>query len=206
MCPGCGASVRHRALALFLRDRPHLLDGSRRVLHFAPEPSLRRVFANVPRTAYLTADLEPGRAQLSADITDLPFRDGWFGLVIVSHVLEHVPALDAALRELERVLSTDGVALLIHPVEELGPTYEDPSIVDPAARLLAFGQDDHVRVLGNDYPDRLREAGLEARHHRCSDELPAHATRRFGVLDPGSTLRASDIYVCVPKRAEANGP
>jgi len=40
-------------------------------------------------------------------------------------------------------------------------TYEDPSIVTPAQRELHFGQYDHVRYHGTDFPDRLRSAGFE---------------------------------------------
>ena len=45
---------------------------------------------------------------LSADITNLPFADGAFDLVICSEVLEHIPEHHSALTELVRVLKPGG--------------------------------------------------------------------------------------------------
>jgi ubiquinone/menaquinone biosynthesis C-methylase UbiE len=50
------------------------------------------------------------------DITLLGFRDGVFDLVLCSHVLEHVSADVAAMRELYRVTCPGGVALVQVPV------------------------------------------------------------------------------------------
>jgi SAM-dependent methyltransferase len=43
-----------------------------------------------------------------ADVTDLPFRDGAFNVVICSEVLEHIPDNHKAVRELIRVLKPGG--------------------------------------------------------------------------------------------------
>ena len=40
-------------------------------------------------------------------------------------------------------------------------TFEDPTIIDPQKRAKLFGQDDHVRVYGKDYADRIRSTGFE---------------------------------------------
>jgi SAM-dependent methyltransferase len=45
---------------------------------------------------------------LVADITTLPFRDGFFDMVICSEVLEHIPNQDGALKEATRVLKSGG--------------------------------------------------------------------------------------------------
>jgi hypothetical protein len=63
------------------------------------------------------------------------------------------------MRELRRVLRPVGWAVIQVPILR-GRTIEDPGEQDPAQRLRRFGQDDHVRVYGNDFLDRLREAGL----------------------------------------------
>jgi len=39
-------------------------------------------------------------------------------------------------------------------------TYEDFSITSPKEREIHFGQDDHVRQYGEDYPERLQKAVL----------------------------------------------
>lgn len=45
---------------------------------------------------------------LQADITSLPFKDGAFNRIICSEVLEHIPQDQQAVRELIRVLDSDG--------------------------------------------------------------------------------------------------
>ena len=49
----------------------------------------------------------------AADATALPFPDGYFGAVLASHVLEHLPDPDAALREWLRVVGGDRGALFV---------------------------------------------------------------------------------------------
>ena len=46
------------------------------------------------------------------------------------------------------------------PVPEV--TVEDATITDPRKREKAFGQDDHVRKFGRDYPKRIEHSGLKA--------------------------------------------
>ena|ERR1700733_562391 len=113
-CPACDSRSRHRGLAVLL---PRLLDEyqPRRVLHFAPEPVLRRYFerANV---AYETADLHLDDAtHTGIDLQRLPFRESSYDFVVCNHVLEHIPNDGAALAEIARTLSPGGVAVLTVP-------------------------------------------------------------------------------------------
>jgi len=52
----------------------------------------------------------------SEDLMGLSFSDDFFDLVLMTDVLEHVPDLDLALRELVRVLKSDGSIVLTVPV------------------------------------------------------------------------------------------
>src|SRR5439155_18486314 len=80
-CPQCGAVERHRMLWLFLRDRG-LLNGTRRLLHMAPEPALRALIEREPGLTYVTADLRSPIASLHADIARLPFAATAFDALI----------------------------------------------------------------------------------------------------------------------------
>ena len=137
----------------------HRLNATQRLSHFAPEPGLaRRCAAAVGR--YVSVDLnsmyEP---QLRTDITAISFREASFDGIICSHVLEHVPADYAAMRECARVLKPGGRFAVQVPMCD-GPTDEDATITDPAIRLQRFRQEDHVRLYGMDITDRLRAAGF----------------------------------------------
>lgn len=46
---------------------------------------------------------------LQGDAQHLPFADGVFDVVMANHMLYHIPDIDAALREIRRVLKPDGI-------------------------------------------------------------------------------------------------
>ena len=48
-------------------------------------------------------------------------------------------------------------------------TIEDPSVKDPRDRLRVFGQEDHVRIYGNDFIGRLNDAGFLVKINRKED-------------------------------------
>ena len=58
-------------------------------------------------------------------------------------------------------------------------TFEDPSITDPAERERLFGQYDHVRQYGLDYPERLREAGFVVTPIDYNQKLTPEAFERY---------------------------
>lgn len=151
-----------------------------RVLHFAPEPFLEKRLASLPGCEYVTTDIEPGRAMVAADITNLPFPACSFDIVICSHVLEHIPDDAAAIRELHRVMADGGWGLLMVPLR-VGPTFEDDSVTAPADRALLFGQSDHVRIYGDDFGSRLEDAGFFVDVVRPQDLCSPRALGEMGI-------------------------
>jgi len=87
-------------------------------------------------------DVSPGRLRATARVLDrraalivadaawLPYRDGGFDKVILSEVLEHLLDDSAALREVYRVLRTEGVVAITVPSQHY------PLLYDPVNRLL----------------------------------------------------------------------
>lgn len=159
-CPRCGAYERHRALWLWLRDFTDFFAAPLDVLHWAPEPGFEARLRALPNLRYESADLEPGVGMATLDITAIDRPDASYDRVLCLHVLEHVGAERAALRELARVLRPGGWAVLQVPITRAGETIEDPDEADPAERLRRFGQADHVRAYGPDVAQRIEAAGL----------------------------------------------
>lgn len=154
-CPACGALERHRLLALGLRDIA--LRGA--VLHFAPEPRVAALL-KTHNIRYTSADLSRTDVDRHLNIEHLDCGNGEYDAVVCSHVLEHVDDRKA-LRELYRILKPGGLLIAMVPVVEgCARTYEDADITDAAERALHFGQDDHVRVYGADFAQRLADAGF----------------------------------------------
>ena len=195
LCWRCGAQERHRAQWLLFERRPQLLASARSLLHFSPEWCLRRRLAALPALRYVTSDLDTTQdADLRLDVTALGLPDGAFDAVICSHVLEHVPADGAAMRELRRITAPGGFTLVMVPLAlDRATTYEDASITAPEDRRRAFLQHDHVRLYAPDIGDRLHAAGFAVEVVDLAGELGPAGAARFGLL-------ASDlIFLCRPR-------
>jgi SAM-dependent methyltransferase len=200
-CPNCLSLERHRLLWLYLTQQTAIfapVSAPLKVLHVAPEAALFGKFRAAKTIEYFPTDkFEEGydhaypEGTTNMDVTDIPFADNTFDVIICNHVLEHVPDDALAMRELHRVLKPAGFAILQSPMETDRPTtYEDFSLTTPAQKLAAFGQYDHVRIYGADYGTRLTAAGFEVQIDTFNAQFSAADRFKFG-LPP-----YEDIYLC----------
>ena len=107
-----------------------------------------------------------------------------FDTVIACDVLEHVPEDLEAMRELQRILSPDGVAVLTVPqADHLTEKVELPSDASAADRLRLAGQEDHQRIYGEDFAGLLQQVGF---HVTPVDEssFPASFVKRHCLRPP----------------------
>lgn len=75
-----------------------------------------------------------------------------------------------------------GFAILQTPYSaRLHTTLEDPGIGDDAARLAIYGQEDHVRLFGQDIFKRFEGSGLVADIRRHDEVMPDIDPKRYGV-------------------------
>ncbi len=162
LCPNCLSLERHRLLWLYLQKKTNLFTDEISLLHMAPEQPFIKRFKELKKIKYTTADLLSPIADVKTDIRDMPFEDNSFDAFICNHVMEHIDEEQKALKEVYRILKPTGWAILQVPIDYLlDVTYEDDSITDPKEREKHFGQYDHVRQYGKDYPQRLRKAGFK---------------------------------------------
>jgi len=165
ICPACGSGVRHRLPFAAFQNLDELsfdrLIRGKRVLHFAPERILGRHFANLAGT-YVTADFFHTEYDLQLDMSNMfQVEDGSFDAVIAFDVLEHVPDYQKALEEVHRILCSGGFAIFTLPQKDhLAITFEDPTIVTEEGRLKHFGQVDHLRIFGDDFPATFERKGF----------------------------------------------
>jgi SAM-dependent methyltransferase len=192
-CPICNANTRARLVWWYLQSEFRILERPVRLLHLAPELCIYRRLAAVPTVSYCAGDRDPRRYAFARgicglDATALPYPDARFDLVLANHVLEHVEDDWRALAEIRRVLRPGGIAILQVPVaQRLALTREDPAIVTPEEREDAFGQWDHVRLYGLDYPSRLEKAGFDVRCHTEHAEQGQAFLARW-LVDPREVL------------------
>ena len=167
LCPGCLSLERHRLLWLYLKNKSDFFMAPLKVLHIAPEQPFIKRFKALKNLEYITADLVSPIADVKMDIQDIPFHENSFDIVLCNHVMEHIPDEAKAIREVYRVLKSGGWAILQVPIDtSRSETYEDKSITDPKERELHFGQYDHLRFHGLDYPERLEAGGFIVVHER----------------------------------------
>jgi len=189
-CPVCGSLERHRLIYLFLSSKTTLFHSpKKKMLHVAPEQCLVAIFQASSNIDYVSVDLAPGAMHIM-DLTDLQFPDNTFDAVYASHVLEHIVNDRKAVREIFRVLKPLGWAILQVPITG-DKTYEDADIVTPEDRERVFGQHDHVRTYGEDYYDRLRQAGLVVIRHNVPAQQHALSAKRLGIS------QTEDIVFCI---------
>jgi SAM-dependent methyltransferase len=196
-CPGCGALERHRALWLYLTRETSLLGRPGALLHIAPEYTLRRRFRQIPGLHYVTGDIDSPLADHTIDVMDLPFGDGTFDFLICNHVLEHVEDDRRALSEIHRVLRSGGLAILMCPVDHRrATTLEDPTARSPEERHRVFGQSDHRRLYGRDYPQRIAASGLEVSEIEYVSAFGEATVRRLGLRrEEDAAFGSEPIYV-----------
>lgn len=164
-CPRCFSHDRERHLLMYfdaLSVWEKIKGGD--VLHFAPEQILSSRILQSGPARYVKADLFPVSPDITReDITQLSFSDDAFDVVIANHILEHVYDDNAARKEIFRVLKPGGLAILQTPYSnKLRQTFSDPGIDDDESRLQAYGQEDHVRLYGRDFFERLEQAGFKS--------------------------------------------
>lgn len=199
-CPKCGVLERHRFAWLYFQRCTDLYNGApKKVLHVgaerAFEPRLRKRLGS----GYVTADLFDPRADVRMDIMDIQYADDSFDVIYCSHVLEHVPDDRKAMQEFYRVLKPGGWAILLVPILNGDhPTFENPEIVSPEERLAVYGQEDHARKYGNDYIDRLREAGFTVTKSTVTDIFTDEERTRMGLTDS-----CGDIFHCTKTAPDA---
>ena len=78
-----------------------------------------------------------------ADARRLPFPNAALDVITSQHVLEHLPAFEAACRDWMRVLKPGGRLLLLTP----NRSFRDPSVYDDDSHVHIFAKSDLRRVL-----------------------------------------------------------
>ena len=198
-CPRCGSLERHRVLWLFLQRETDLFERPGALLHIAPEYALQQRLSRLPGLRYVSGDLDSPLAERELDVMDLPFEEASFDFLICNHVLEHVADDRRALAEIQRVLAPGGWAILMCPVDRRrAKTLEDPTATTPAERHRRFGQADHLRLYGRDYPERLAAAGFRVRAERYVESCDSSSVDRFGLRREGDeAFGEEEVFLCV---------
>lgn len=95
------------------------------------------------------------------------------------------------MRELLRVLKPSGWAILQVPIDiNRQKTFEDPTIKSQEERRRFYGLEDHVRLYGLDYKDRLEQAGFTVKVDKYFKELSSETIKKYSLVEK------QNIYFC----------
>lgn len=163
-CPLCYSSDRDRLVYLFLQNR-ELLKPGMKLLHVGPSKSLKRYLQD--QVKYTSIGFKDTERKM--DVQEMSFDSHSFDAIICNHVLEHVKDDKRAMRELYRVLKPEGWAILQVPYTPISKTVEGGAVTEQE-KEKKFGQKDHLRLYGTDYPERLRSAGFKVKREKLGEE------------------------------------
>ena len=180
LSPSTLSLERHRLLWLYLNNETDFFTAKKKVLHFAPEQAFYKLFRNQKNLEYTTTDLLSPLADVKADICNLPFEDNAYDVILCNHVLEHIPDDTKAMKEIFRVLKTNGMAILQIPQDlNRATTFADDSITNQKERAKIFGQYDHVRIYGRDYFDKLRSIGFTVIEEDYTNKISPELVEKY---------------------------
>jgi SAM-dependent methyltransferase len=170
---------------MYLKQKTSIFENAQRLLHIAPEYCFIDRFESVKQLDYITADLESPLAKVKMDIHEMPFDKNTFDCVLCNHVMEHVNNDRKAIKEILRELKPGGWAIIQVPFFPPIPdqTLEDPAIITRKQRFLAYGQEDHVRLYGKDYKQRLKSCGFNVFEDNFSTSVPQSTFEKYALSD-----------------------
>lgn len=182
LCPCCGSLDRTRWTYWVLQHATDLFDARCNVLHIAPEKQIRTKIETNVQCDYYPGDIEKSPGIHRVDVTHMQFADKVMDYIIINHVLEHIPDEEKAISEIKRVLKDNGKIILSFPVSLDRKTFEDCSIVTAEDRMKYYGQEDHVRLYGMDYKERIEQYGLAVKVFSPKDHLTQQKIEKYGLI------------------------
>ena len=205
LCPHCGAKPRSRALHRLVRDRiePRLAGGSR-VLEIGPSrfsadhlvgsdlfAPARCVAVDVRRLRHHRR-LAAGGRFVAASAVMLPFADASFDFILCNNTLPYVREDRRALAEIARCLEREGLAMIdTHRGPGVTRTAEAYRREHPGLGENWFAANGDAWVYGEDFLERMRDAGLEPVEIELFPGAPARFFTANGLKPRARALFAS---------------
>lgn len=162
-CPKCNSYARTRLIPYSINFF-NISNEKGSLLHIAPNISeFKFIKNNLKFEIYDRLDIvKKDIVNIVQDITNSNIPDSQYDLIIIWHVLEHIPNDYDAISEMYRILKENGKLLVSVPIYPIGnkKTFEDKTI-DKSKYLEIHGHYDHCRSCGYDYFERFEKNGFK---------------------------------------------
>ena len=154
LCLNCASNPRTRSL-IDLLVREVGLDGNLTVADVGAAASTRIFFRRYPDIRYLVVDRYK-TADVFSDIGDIRLPADSVDRILCCHVLEHIDDYRKGIAELFRILRGGGSGIIAVP--------QTPGLArSERTHEAAFQESGYVWEFGDDFADRLRDAGFRVR-------------------------------------------
>ena len=154
LCLNCASNPRTRSL-IDLLVREIGLSGNLTVADVGAAASTRIFFRRYPEIRYLVVDRYK-EADVFSDIGDIRLPADSVDRILCCHVLEHIDDYRKGIAELFRILRGGGSGIIAVP--------QTPGLArSERTHEAAFQESGYVWEFGDDFADRLRDAGFRVR-------------------------------------------
>lgn len=188
-CPYCGSIDRGRWVDYVLEKYTAAYkNNDLHILHIAPEVGIPEKMREIANNSYVTADLQMKGVDVFFDVVDIPFRDGWFDIVIMNHVLSYIEDEERAMKELLRVMKSSGILIISFPIcMEYECTIEKRGL-DTHVSFEEFGTEGNCRMYGADFVSRMEKYGIYVNVLSPSEILDEKTINFYGFLSDDIVL------------------
>lgn len=187
-CPNCNSLPRTRLIAFAVNHFKLNQQQQVRLLHIAPNRAemkyMSETFNFNNGGQYDRLDILPKyKINIVQDLTKLQIEDEQYDLIIIWHVLEHIPNDYKAISEMYRVLRPGGKALVSVPIVPFDReiTYEDDTIPKEKYKEI-HSHPDHCRSCGLDYYKRFETIGFNTEEIKVI-ALPPQTINKYGLSE-----------------------
>lgn len=177
-------------------QHPHWFKAGGLLVHVAPEPELMKRLSAKSKTCGMTYRCGgiTGQGEFYLDLLNLPFKDGTVDLLYCCHVLNSLQDDRKAMKEVFRVMSPTGIALLQVPAFFQGATTLETNSL--AERMTTFNDEGIFRCYTDaDYIARLQSVGFHVRHLLAA-ELPPDLVKKH-------QLKREVVHACCKSETAA---
>lgn len=194
-CPNCNSYGRHRFISYYFKKNSDLFSRPLKLLHFAPEEGFYELFSKSKNIDYMPVDITNHRKVKDiVDMCNIKYEDNSFDVIYNNHVLEHVADDIKAMKELYRCVkpaSEGGYIILMVPINyNLKHTLEKEEYNTPELRKEYYGQEDHLRMYGCDFKQRLESVGFEVEEVKCEEVIEKELIKKYGLI------KNEIIFIC----------
>lgn len=193
-CPKCKSLARTRLIPFSLRHF-NIPKSEIALLHVAPNISeYNYVIDNFDCSLYDRLNITFAKhINLNQDLTKTSIKNNTYDLIIIWHVLEHIPNDIEAISEMYRILKPNGKLLVSVPIypKNNPTTFEDENIPKSDYQKI-HGHHDHCRSCGLDYYQRFEKLNFKTKTLHVKD-LNKNDIEKYG-LSEGHTVWLFEKY------------